>query len=62
MTRYGVNVQPFYVLLNPADSLAAPLAPPVAYQPDAADFAQFLDAHSRCYGRRGLPHQPAIGC
>ena len=49
VTRYGVNVQPFYVLLNPADSLAEPLAPPVAYQPDAADFAQFLDADSRSY-------------
>jgi len=49
VTRYDMNVQPFYVLLNPADSLAAPLAPPVAYQPDAAAFAQFLDAGSRHY-------------
>ncbi len=49
LTRYGVNAQPYYVLLDPAQDGPAPLVPPVAYEPDAARFAQFLAAGVQRY-------------
>ncbi len=42
ITRFQANAQPYYVLLDPNDPTGAPLAPPVAYEPDAAKFQQFL--------------------
>ena len=54
ITRYGVNAQPYYVLLDPGPDAAAPLVPPVAYEPDAARFAGFLAAGLRRY------QQPAL--
>ena len=59
VSRYGVNAQPYYVLLDPADALARPLVAPVAYQPDAAAFAQFLDAGQRHY-RQPAPAALAV--
>jgi thiol:disulfide interchange protein DsbD len=49
VTRYGVNAQPYYVLLDPASTAAAPMVAPVAYQPDAEAFVRFLDAGSQRY-------------
>ena len=46
LTGFNVNAQPYYVLLDPnapAD-LAHVLTPPIAYEPDVADFVRFLDA------------------
>ena len=44
VARYGVNAQPYYVLLDPADPNGKPLVQPIAYEPDVAQFARFLDA------------------
>ncbi|MBT9391762.1 thioredoxin family protein [Hymenobacter sp. NST-14] len=46
LTGFNVNAQPYYVLLDPnapAD-LAHVLAPPLGYEPNAAEFVRFLDA------------------
>ena len=42
ITRYGVNAQPFYILLDPDDATNKPLVAPIAYEPDAAQFSAFL--------------------
>jgi thiol:disulfide interchange protein len=42
VTRYGFNAQPYYVLLDPNDPTGQPLTKPVAYEPDIAQFNQFL--------------------
>ena len=55
VARYGVNAQPYYVLLDSADPAGKPLVPPIAYEPDAAQFAQFLDAGLAKYGRQEQP-------
>jgi thiol:disulfide interchange protein DsbD len=46
LSGFHVNAQPFYVLLDPAApaDLAHTLATPVAYEPSAEAFVQFLDA------------------
>ena len=44
LTRYGVNAQPYYVLLDPADDTYQPLVAPITYETDAARFAAFLAA------------------
>ncbi|RPD50172.1 DUF255 domain-containing protein [Hymenobacter sediminis] len=46
LTGFNVNAQPYYVLLDPnaTPDLAHTLAPPIAYEPDANAFVQFLDA------------------
>ncbi|MBC8084902.1 MAG: thioredoxin family protein, partial [Hymenobacter sp.] len=49
LTRYGVNAQPYYVLLDPDQDNPAPLVPPVAYEPGPARFAQFLAAGTQRY-------------
>jgi thiol:disulfide interchange protein DsbD len=44
VTRYGFNAQPYYVLLDPNDATGQPLTQPVAYEPDVAQFSQFLQS------------------
>ena len=44
LTRYGVNAQPYYVLLDPNQDGPAPLVAPLSYEPNAARFADFLRA------------------
>ncbi|WP_303310436.1 cytochrome c biogenesis protein CcdA [Hymenobacter sp. BT730] len=44
VTKYGVNAQPYYVLLNPNDPTDKPLVKPVAYEASVSSFVQFLDA------------------
>ena len=52
VTRYGFNAQPYYVLLNPDDPTGKPLVAPIAYEPNVAQFAQFLKAGRRSYQAR----------
>ncbi len=52
VTRYGFNAQPYYVLLNPDDPTGNPLVKPIAYEPNVAQFAQFLQAGRRSYQAR----------
>ncbi len=52
VTRYGFNAQPYYVLLNPDDPTGKPLVTPIAYEPNVAQFAQFLQAGRRSYQAR----------
>ena len=49
IARFGVNAQPYYVLLSPDGT---PLNQPVAYEPDVARFTAFLDAGLRQHQRR----------
>jgi len=44
VTRYGFNAQPYYVLLDPNDTTGQPLTQPVAYEPNVAQFSQFLQS------------------
>ncbi|HEX8350760.1 MAG TPA: cytochrome c biogenesis protein CcdA, partial [Hymenobacter sp.] len=55
VVRYGVNAQPYYVLLNPEDASSQPLVKPVAYEPEAADFVKFLDAGLAQYRQQSTP-------
>lgn len=55
VARYGVNAQPYYVLLDPADEAGKPLVTPVAYEPDAEQFKQFLDAGLARYRQKNQP-------
>ncbi|MFD1469257.1 cytochrome c biogenesis protein CcdA [Hymenobacter caeli] len=52
VTRYGFNAQPYYVLLNPDDAMGPPLVAPIAYEPDVAQFAKFLQEGRRRYQAR----------
>ncbi|WP_460502658.1 thioredoxin family protein, partial [Hymenobacter agri] len=54
VTRYGVNAQPFYILLDPNDATNTPLVTPIAYEPDVAQFSAFLRAGSEQF-RKGAP-------
>ena len=54
ITRYGVNAQPFYLLLDPNDATNKPLVAPIAYEPDVAQFSAFLRAGSAQF-RKGAP-------
>ncbi|MCB2407349.1 protein-disulfide reductase DsbD family protein [Hymenobacter lucidus] len=46
ISRFNMNAQPYYLLLDPASTIEKPvlLAPAVAYESDVAKFLQFLDA------------------
>ncbi|QIX60839.1 thioredoxin fold domain-containing protein [Hymenobacter sp. BT18] len=57
LTGFNVNAQPYYVLLDPNAPVdqAHVLAQPVAYEPDAARFLQFLDAGLAQYRRQAQP-------
>ncbi|AMJ68242.1 disulfide bond formation protein DsbD [Hymenobacter sp. PAMC 26628] len=52
VTRYGFNAQPYYVLFNPDDPTGKPLVAPIAYEPNVAQFAQFLKEGRRSYQAR----------
>ncbi len=52
VTRYGFNAQPYYVLLNPDDPTGQPLVTPIAYEPNVAQFAKFLQEGRRSYQTR----------
>ncbi|QDA60925.1 protein-disulfide reductase DsbD family protein [Hymenobacter jejuensis] len=52
---YGVNAQPYYVLLNPDDAGNKPLVTPVAYEPDIETFVKFLDAGLQQYRQQTQP-------
>ncbi|MCI1186607.1 thioredoxin family protein [Hymenobacter sp. DH14] len=54
ITRYGVNAQPFYILLDPNDATNTPLVAPIAYEPDVAQFNAFLQAGSKQF-RKAAP-------
>ena len=54
ITRYGVNAQPFYILLDPDDATNKPLVAPIAYEPDVAQFSAFLRAGSAQF-RKAVP-------
>lgn len=49
LTRFGVNAQPYYVLLDPAAPDFKPLLTPVTYEPDPTRFASFLAAGLQDY-------------
>ena len=49
LTRYGVNAQPYYILLDPDDATNQPLVAPIAYEPDVAQFSAFLQAGKKQY-------------
>ena len=54
ITRYGVNAQPFYILLDPDDATNKPLVAPIAYEPDVAQFSAFLRAGTEQF-RKAAP-------
>ena len=54
ITRYGVNAQPFYILLDPDDATDKPLVAPIAYEPDVAQFSAFLRAGTEQF-HKGAP-------
>ncbi|SHI62868.1 thiol:disulfide interchange protein DsbD [Hymenobacter daecheongensis DSM 21074] len=55
VTRYGVNAQPYYVLLDPEEATGKPLVTPLAYEPSVAEFVKFLEAGLREYRQQGNP-------
>jgi thiol:disulfide interchange protein DsbD len=55
VVRYGVNAQPYYVLLDPEDTSNKSLVKPVAYEPEVADFVKFLDAGLAQYRQQSTP-------
>jgi thiol:disulfide interchange protein DsbD len=40
ITRFGVNAQPYYVIMGHNDDI---LTDPVAFEPDVDDYVEFLD-------------------
>ncbi len=44
ISKFNANAQPYYIILDPADDGLRPLVTPRAYNLDAGEFAQFLDA------------------
>ncbi|AIZ64588.1 thiol:disulfide interchange protein DsbD [Hymenobacter sp. DG25B] len=55
VTKYGVNAQPYYVLLNPNDPADKPLVTPVAYEASVSNFVKFLDAGLAQYRQQAQP-------
>jgi thiol:disulfide interchange protein len=55
VTRYGVNAQPYYVVLDPDDATNKPLVTPIAYEPDVAQFSAFLQAGSKQFRNQQGP-------
>lgn len=54
LSNFQGNAQPLYALLDPAAPAdrAHALAPPMAYEPDVAQFSAFLDAGLKSYKQR----------
>ncbi|MGI4862558.1 MAG: cytochrome c biogenesis protein CcdA [Janthinobacterium lividum] len=58
ITHYGVNAQPYYVVLDPNDPTDKPLTAPVAYEPDVTQFSSFLDRGvSQYHQQKGMAKQ-----
>ncbi|MBH8558172.1 protein-disulfide reductase DsbD family protein [Hymenobacter negativus] len=55
ITRYGINAQPYYVILDADDATNKPLVTPIAYEPDVAQFSTFLQAGSRQFRNQRGP-------
>ncbi|WP_216680128.1 protein-disulfide reductase DsbD family protein [Hymenobacter siberiensis] len=55
ITRYGINAQPYYVILDADDATSQPLVTPIAYEPDVAQFSAFLQAGSKQYRTQRVP-------
>ncbi|GAB3851257.1 hypothetical protein GCM10028822_17730 [Hymenobacter terrigena] len=55
ITRYGINAQPYYVILDPDDATNKPLVTPIAYEPDVAQFSTFLQAGSKQFRNQRGP-------
>lgn len=55
ITRYGINAQPYYVILDADDATSQPLVTPIAYEPDVAQFSAFLRAGSQQYRTQQSP-------
>ncbi|MFC6222681.1 cytochrome c biogenesis protein CcdA [Hymenobacter artigasi] len=55
ITRYGINAQPYYVILDADDATSQPLVTPIAYEPDVAQFSAFLQAGSKQYRTQRAP-------
>ncbi|TGE10234.1 protein-disulfide reductase DsbD family protein [Hymenobacter fodinae] len=55
ITRFNMNAQPYYALLDPSSTVEKPvvLAPPVAYESDINKFIAFLDAGVAQYKQQG---------
>ncbi|GAB2849115.1 protein-disulfide reductase DsbD family protein [Hymenobacter ruber] len=55
ITRYGINAQPYYVILDADDATNKPLVTPIAYEPDVAQFSTFLQAGSKQFRNQRGP-------
>ena len=55
ITRYGINAQPYYVILDADDATSKPLVTPIAYEPDAAQFSAFLQTGSKQFRTQRSP-------
>jgi thiol-disulfide isomerase/thioredoxin len=55
ITRYGINAQPYYVIIDPDDATDKPLVTPIAYEPDVAQFNTFLQAGSKQFRNQREP-------
>ena len=47
ITSYGINAQPYYVILDADGATNKPLVTPIAYEPDVAQFSAFLQTGSK---------------
>jgi thiol:disulfide interchange protein DsbD len=48
ITRFGVNAQPYYVIMGHNDDV---LVDPVAFEPDVDDYIEFLDGGIEAFGK-----------
>jgi thiol:disulfide interchange protein len=55
ITRYRINAQPYYIILDPDDATNKPLVAPIAYEPDVAQFSSFLQAGSKQFRNQRGP-------
>ncbi|WP_035565390.1 protein-disulfide reductase DsbD family protein [Hymenobacter sp. IS2118] len=55
VTRYGFNAQPYYVIIDPNEATGKPVVAPIAYEPDVAQFAAFLDAGLKQFAGQRAP-------
>jgi thiol:disulfide interchange protein len=55
ITRYGINAQPYYIILDADDATNKPLVTPIAYEPDVAQFSAFLQAGSKQFRNQRGP-------
>ena len=55
ITHYGINAQPYYVILDADDATNKPLVTPIAYEPDVAQFSAFLQTGSKQFRNQHDP-------